>query len=99
MGRNAPTLFTGAGQTLSSSATPASSGAVAGSASGGYCDPALLKLVRAAPAPEVSESKPATNIQLRLSSGARVKARLNLDHTVADLWRLVAREMGSDAFA
>ena len=26
------------------------------------------------------------------SQGARVKAKLNLDHTVADLWRLVAKE-------
>mmetsp|Transcript_12171 Transcript_12171/g.34230 ORF Transcript_12171/g.34230 Transcript_12171/m.34230 type:complete len:341 (+) Transcript_12171:106-1128(+) len=95
-----PPLFSGAGHTLSSSSAsaPASaSGAVASGASA--CDPALLGLVKGAAKPEVDEAKPTTTLQLRLASGARVKARLNLDHTVSDLWRLVAAEMGEAAFA
>lgn len=90
----ATAMFTGAGHTLSSSS--AASAAPGGST--GSCDPTLLALVHAAAAPVVDESKPATTLQLRLSTGARVKARLNLDHTVADLWRLVAKELGP-AFA
>jgi UBX domain-containing protein 1 len=95
--KSGPALFSGAGQTLSSAAPSASAAATAASG-GGACDPGLLKLVKDAPAPEVDESKPATTLQLRLSTGARVKARLNLDHTVADLWRLVAKEHGQAAF-
>lgn len=100
--KNAPaksTMFTGSGHTLSSSAAPAASAGASSGASGASCDPALLALVRAASAPEADEGKPTTTLQLRLSTGARVKARLNLEHTVADLWRLVAREMGDAAFA
>lgn len=99
----APTLFTGAGHTLSSgsssSATAGASVASGGVSHGGGsgADPALLSLVSAG-APVVDESKPATTLQLRLSTGARSRARLNLDHTVADVWRLVAAQMGLDAF-
>jgi len=89
------TLFTGAGQSLGSSATASAAGSSSGT---GACDPTLLALVNAGKTPVVDESKPATNLQLRLSTGARVKARLNLDHTVADLWRLVADAIGP-AFA
>lgn len=99
----APALFTGAGQTLSSSApAPAAPGAAGGasaSANGGAgADPALLQLVDACLAPCADESKPSTTIQLRLSSGARAKVTLNLDHTVADVWRAVANLMGVAAF-
>lgn len=84
----APAMFTGAGQTCG--------GAVAAkpATGSGACDPALLALTMAGPVPVVDESKPATTLQLRLSTGARVKARLNLDHTIADLWRIVAQELG-----
>ncbi|CAK0834229.1 unnamed protein product [Prorocentrum cordatum] len=93
----APTLFAGAGQTLSSGATPRAAGGA--SASGGPgADPALLQLIDAGPAPCADESKPSTAIQLRLSSGARAKVTLNLDHTVADVWRAVADLMGHAAF-
>jgi len=96
-----PALFTGAGHSLSSSApsTAAASGGSAGAGSSGPgADPALVAIVGAAAKPEVDASKPSTTLQLRLSSGGRVRAQLNLDHTVADLWRLVAAEMGLDAF-
>ncbi|KAL1408785.1 protein phosphatase regulator [Vanrija albida] len=43
----------------------------------------------AAPAParefKVDDSKPTTSIQIRLGDGTRLVARVNLDHTVADL--------------
>jgi len=99
-----PPLFTGAGQTLggssAGSAAPAAGGATTSAGAGGPgCDPAVLALVKGQPAPAVDEAKPATTLQLRLSTGTRVKARLNLDHTVADLWRLVAQNMGEAAFA
>jgi len=101
----APTLFAGAGHTLSSGSSStatagasAASGAGASRGGGSGADPALLALVSAGGAPVVDESKPATTLQLRLSTGARSRARLNLDHTVADVWRLVAAQMGLDAF-
>lgn len=90
-----PALFTGSGQTLSSSASTAA----ASSAGSGSCDPTLLALVKAGAPPVADESKPTTTLQLRLSTGVRVKAKLNLDHTVADLWRLVAKEIGEEKFA
>merc|ERR1711948_127384 len=101
--QSGPTLFAGAGNTLSSSSSATVAGASTGASaaapggSGPGADPSLVALL-SAPAPEADESKPAGNIQLRLASGARVKARLNLDHTVADLWRVVASHMGNDAF-
>lgn len=101
-----PALFSGAGQTLSSSSSsgPVASGgaaAGAGAAAAGTagCDPSLLALVRAAGPPVVDESKPATTLRVRLSTGATKTARLNLEHTVADLWRFVASELGETAFA
>lgn len=100
----APTLFTGAGHTLSSgNSSSAGPGAPTASrtgsgGSGSGADPAILKLVSAGVEPKADESKPVTTIQLRLSTGARCRAKLNLDHTVADLWRLVAAQMGIDAF-
>jgi len=107
-GKGAPaaassSLFAGAGQTLgggSSSAASAAPSAGATPAAGGQgCDPSLLALVQGHAAPAADDAKPATTLQLRLSSGSRVKARLNLDHTVADVWRLVAQQMGEAAFA
>lgn len=108
-GGSSSAIFSGAGHTLSSSGP--SGGAVAGSGtssgpSGGSApssggsgiDPALAAIV-SGPKPVADESKPTTVIQLRLASGARIKAKLNLDHTVAALWQLVAAEMGQDAFA
>merc|ERR1712228_715989 len=97
------TLFAGAGHSLSSGSTAAAGGAgsagaaVGGAGSGSGADKALLALVASARVP-VDESKPTTTIQVRLASGARIKARLNLDQTVADLWRLIADEMGADSF-
>lgn len=97
---SAPVLFTGAGQSCGGGPAGGAAGASASAAAGsGSCDPTLLALVRSAPAPVVDDSKPATILQLRLSSGARVKVRLNLDHTVADLWRVVDKELGSALFA
>lgn len=99
-----PALFTGSGNTLAgpSSGEVAASGVSAGSGSGAVPtadDAALVALVSGAPAPAVDESKPATTLQLRMASGARVKLRLNLDHTISDLWRHVAAQMGAEAFA
>jgi len=103
---NKVNLFAGAGQTLSSApaaCTDANTASASASSHshpvGNEADPDLLSLVRSRSSPQVDESKPATNIQLRLASGFRVKARLNLQHTVGDLWRFVADTMGIDAFA
>mmetsp|Transcript_11410 Transcript_11410/g.36440 ORF Transcript_11410/g.36440 Transcript_11410/m.36440 type:complete len:388 (-) Transcript_11410:84-1247(-) len=93
-----PTLFAGAGNTLSSGSSSAAPAAGGAARSGNGADPALVAIAAAGPPPEADESKPVANIQLRLSTGARVKARLNHDHTVADLWRIVAAQMGNDAF-
>lgn len=99
-----PPVFSGVGHSLSVSG-PSGGGAAAGASSGssggatGGADPALIALVAAGPVPVADESKPTTIIQLRLASGSRVKAKLNLAHTVADLWRLVAAQMGEAAFA
>eukprot|EP00928_Gymnodinium_smaydae_P021995 TRINITY_DN18615_c0_g1_i1.p1 TRINITY_DN18615_c0_g1~~TRINITY_DN18615_c0_g1_i1.p1 ORF type:complete len:311 (-),score=101.36 TRINITY_DN18615_c0_g1_i1:95-934(-) len=91
-----PALFVGAGHSLSGGAAASGNagGNAAGASGGAGADPALVALVAAGPAPEVDEAKAKTTVQLRLASGARVKACLNQDHTVADLWRLVAKEMG-----
>lgn len=95
------TLFTGAGHSLSFGTTSASGSGAAGAApatsSGAGAEPALVALLGVA-APAADDAKIATTLQLRLSTGARVKLRLNLDHTVADIWRHVAAEMGLDAF-
>jgi len=94
-------LFTGAGNSLSSSSGP--SGGVASGAwgpsggSGVGADPLLLKLVSGA-MPVVDDSKPATTIQIRLATGSRLKSRLNMDHTVGDIWRLIAAEIGIESF-
>jgi hypothetical protein len=95
------TMFTGAGHTLSASSQSSTGQANASSTSGGggSADPALVALVSGKAAPAVDESKPVTTLQLRLSTGARVKVRLNLDHTVADLWRVVAEHLGQTVFA
>lgn len=96
------TMFAGAGHTLSSTSQPSTTGGqptVGAPSGGGSADPALLALVSGRAAPTVDESKPATTLQLRLSTGARVKVRLNLDNTVADLWRVVAEHLGQAVFA
>mmetsp|Transcript_23564 Transcript_23564/g.51579 ORF Transcript_23564/g.51579 Transcript_23564/m.51579 type:complete len:167 (+) Transcript_23564:57-557(+) len=87
------TVFSG--QTLSGG--PVASEVGQAPAAGAGADPALLAIATG-PAPAVDESKPTTTLQLRLASGARVKVKLNLDHTIADLWRVVAAEMGAAAF-
>jgi len=90
-----PTLFAGAGNSLSSSSSAAT--APAAKAGGtGQAAPELVALL-SRPVPQADESKPCANIQLRLASGS-AKVRLNKDHTVSDLWRLVAEKMGVDAF-
>eukprot|EP00428_Durinskia_dybowskii_P065872 CAMPEP_0170385726 /NCGR_PEP_ID=MMETSP0117_2-20130122/16665_1 /TAXON_ID=400756 /ORGANISM="Durinskia baltica, Strain CSIRO CS-38" /LENGTH=319 /DNA_ID=CAMNT_0010641521 /DNA_START=1 /DNA_END=958 /DNA_ORIENTATION=+ len=99
---SAPKLFAGSGHTLSASSSAAQGSTAAsapGAKTGAGADPALLALLGAAPAPVADESKPTTTLQLRLASGARSRVKLNFDHTVADLWRLVAEQMGKDAFA
>lgn len=90
------TLFEGAGHSLSG---PSSSSAPQGTSggSGAGADPALVNLVACGQA-ALDSSKPTTTIQLRLANGSRVKAQLNLDHTVADLWCIVAANMGEAAF-
>mmetsp|Transcript_62355 Transcript_62355/g.110817 ORF Transcript_62355/g.110817 Transcript_62355/m.110817 type:complete len:378 (-) Transcript_62355:54-1187(-) len=91
----ASSVFTGAGHTLSGGSSSGPSGASAPAGPG--ADPGLLA-VAGGPVPEVDESKPATTVQLRMASGARVKVRLNLDHTVGDIWKHVAAQMGMAAF-
>lgn len=92
----APPLFAGSGYKLSnSSASQITSSSAQGSSQN--ADPELVSLL-SSPTPTVDESKPVTNVQIRLSNGTRVKARLNTEHTVADLWRVIASEMGLPAF-
>lgn len=90
------TLFQGAGNSLGG---PSSSSAAQGSGggSGAGADPSLVALIGCGQA-AVDSSKPVTTIQLRLANGSRVKAQVNLDHTVADLWCIVATNMGDAAF-
>jgi len=85
------TAFGGAGQTLGTTATTASA-------------PPPVAAVPAAPveAPllQVDASQPTTTLQIRLSSGQRLKETLNLTHTVADLEALVRNRAPTDrAFA
>eukprot|EP00878_Enallax_costatus_P001620 GHUV01001771.1.p1 GENE.GHUV01001771.1~~GHUV01001771.1.p1 ORF type:complete len:283 (+),score=97.43 GHUV01001771.1:128-976(+) len=71
--------FAGSGRTLgSSSAAGASSSAAAGSST---ADRGEWK--------GVDESQPTTSIQLRLSDGSRMVARMNTTHTVADIRRFI----------
>lgn len=97
----ASNMFAGAGHTLSASSHSSTSQANASSATsgGGSADPALIALVTGKAAPTADESRPVTTLQLRLSTGARIKVRLNLEHTVADLWRVVAENLGQTVFA
>jgi UBX domain-containing protein 1 len=49
-----------------------------------------------ASAPQVDASKPSTTISVRLHSGKRIRAKLNLDSTVRHLQALIAAEGGGD---
>jgi UBX domain-containing protein 1 len=48
------------------------------------------------PVPEVDESKPSATIAVRLHTGKRLRAKLNLDHTVRHLQALIAVEGAGD---
>ncbi|WOO82444.1 UBX domain-containing protein 3 [Vanrija pseudolonga] len=76
--------FSGGGNRLGS---PAPAAASSSSAPASAPAPAA-----AAPAREfkVDDAKPTTSIQIRLGDGTRLVARVNLDHTVADLRAFVA---------
>ena len=76
--------FSGGGQTLAAAAPAA--GAVLGGGGGAAVD-----------APVVDDGAPKTTLQLRLASGKRVRATLNLTHTVAHLDALVRAEGAGDA--
>lgn len=95
--KSGPTLFAGAGHSLAGPSGP-SDAASSQSSSGPGAEAGLLALVSARPSPVADASKPTTSLQLRLSTGARIKAQLNLEHTVADIWKLVADNMGMEAF-
>mmetsp|Transcript_7383 Transcript_7383/g.21830 ORF Transcript_7383/g.21830 Transcript_7383/m.21830 type:complete len:256 (+) Transcript_7383:205-972(+) len=71
------TAFSGGGQTLASEAPAA--GAVLGG--GGPCDK-----------PVVDDAAPKTTLQIRLANGKRIRATLNLSHTVRQLDAFVRAE-------
>lgn len=82
--------FSGGGQTLSSAAAPTSTTAAAAPAS---LDAAVATL-------SVDDSLPVAQVQVRLSDGTRLRARLNETHTVADLRAFVqAARPGTQTFA
>jgi UBX domain-containing protein 1 len=79
--------FGGEGNRLGS-VVPTVSGANTPVNRAGTASPAVGGAGAAPPKPagiSLDPSKPAANIQLRLGDGSRVVARVNLDHTVADL--------------
>ena len=76
--------FSGGGQTLRSDAPAA--GAVLGSGD-------------AVDKPVVDDAAPKTTLQIRLANGKRIRATLNLTHTVRHLDAYVREESGSDAAA
>ncbi|KAJ9094191.1 hypothetical protein QFC19_008042 [Naganishia cerealis] len=48
---------------------------------------------------QVDESKPTTNVQVRLADGTKLVAKLNLDHTVGDIRRFIsAAQPGSRSY-
>jgi hypothetical protein len=93
----ASNMFSGAGHSLrgDSSAAPSATSSGAGT---GEADPALRTLISGRALPVVDESLPQTTLQLKLATGARHKVQLNLTHTVADIWCIVADKMGHATF-
>ncbi|CAN0406497.1 unnamed protein product [Ectocarpus fasciculatus] len=45
----------------------------------------------ASEAPEVDASQPSTTLQIRLHNGRRVRAQLNMHHTVRHIQAIIAR--------
>lgn len=45
----------------------------------------------AAEVPEVDASQPSTTLQIRLHDGRRVRAKLNMNHTVRHIQAIIAR--------
>ena len=41
--------------------------------------------------PDVDDSQPSTTLQIRLHNGRRVKAKLNMHHTVRHIQAIIAR--------
>ncbi|WOO80936.1 UBX domain-containing protein 3 [Vanrija pseudolonga] len=83
--------FSGGGNRLGSP-VPAVAGAGSSSSSTAAAPTpaASTPAATATPSITVDASKPATSVQLRLADGSRLVARVNLDHTVADLRAYVA---------
>lgn len=73
--------FSGSGRTLGGSSGASSSQAAAAAAAAGSAPPGEWE--------GVDESQPTTSIQLRLSDGSRMVARMNHSHTVADIRRFI----------
>lgn len=73
--------FSGSGRTLGGSSGASSSQAAAAAAAAGSAPPGEWE--------GVDESQPTTSIQLRLSDGSRMVARMNHGHTVADIRRFI----------
>lgn len=48
----------------------------------------------ASEAPEVDASQPSTTLQIRLHDGRRVRAQLNMHHTVRHIQAIIARYAG-----
>lgn len=51
----------------------------------------------AAEVPEVDAAQPATTLQIRLHDGRRVRAQLNMHHTVRHIQAIIARFVSSHA--
>lgn len=81
--------FSGEGNRLGS-AVPTFSGANTPTNASGAASPAPAAASSPA-AIQLDASKPAANVQLRLGDGSRLVARVNLDHTVADLGAFIAQ--------
>lgn len=99
--RAEPTRDWGAGQALGSSS---GSGAAAATNTPGApvvhspADAAIVAMATGAPSPSVDPNKPLTNLNIRFTGAPPAKVQLNQDHSVADLWRVVAEKMGHETF-
>ncbi|VDL60380.1 unnamed protein product [Hymenolepis diminuta] len=61
--------------------------------------PPISSSVAPPPAPEVDESKPTTQLQVRMPDGSRVVVKLNNQHTVRDLRAAIIHQRPELAFA
>ena len=78
--------FSGGGHSLGTSA-PAAAGAQAG----------VLGAGEEAPPPAVDEAQPTTTLQIRLANGKRIRAKVNLTHTLRHVDALIRQEGGGGA--